>query len=194
MNKRDFLASVAIGGMLPAMAMPARAATDIGQVVLTVIGADGHGNRGPIDVVRDQMMAKKELRFERAQVFDSPSLQALPAVIIKPTLEYDGRVHALSGPLLSSVIEFAGGPLDEQRKVSLHAIDGYVVTISLADARANGTIIATHIDGERLAIGGLGPQWAVHDADRLEAFRDKPLNERFALCPWGLYLIEILPA
>jgi hypothetical protein len=31
----------------------------------------------------------------------------------------------------------------------------------------------------------------VYDADALPAFRDKPLKERFALCPWGLYHVEV---
>ena len=42
-----------------------------------------------------------------------------------------------------------------------------------------------------MALGGLGPQWAVYDADVLPAFKDKPVNERFGLCPWGLYHIEV---
>lgn len=48
-------------------------------------------------------------------------------------------------------------------------------------------IVATEMDGQPLALGGLGPQWAVYEADTLPAFKDKPLKERFALCPWGLY-------
>jgi len=44
-----------------------------------------------------------------------------------------------------------------------------------------------------LALGGLGPQWAVIDADTVVAFKDKPLKERFALCPWGLYHIDVKP-
>ena len=27
--------------------------------------------------------------------------------------------------------------------------------------------------------------------DRLPAFKDRPLKERFGLCPWGLYFIEV---
>jgi hypothetical protein len=47
------------------------------------------------------------------------------------------------------------------------------------------------IDGRPLALGGLGPQWAIHDADRIAPFSDKPLHARFALCPWGLFSIEV---
>ena len=45
-----------------------------------------------------------------------------------------------------------------------------------------------------MALGGLGPQWAVYDADVLPAFKDKPVKERFGLCPWGLYHIEVKKA
>jgi len=53
------------------------------------------------------------------------------------------------------------------------------------------TNIATEMDGMPLVLGGLGPQWAIYEADTLAAFKDKPLKERFALCPWGLYSIEV---
>jgi hypothetical protein len=41
------------------------------------------------------------------------------------------------------------------------------------------------------SIRGRGPQWPVYDADRLPDFRDKPPKDRFGLCPWGLYYIEV---
>jgi hypothetical protein len=55
-------------------------------------------------------------------------------------------------------------------------------------------IVATALDGVPLGLGGLGPLWAVYDADRLPDFKDTPLKERFALCPWGLYAIDVKPA
>ena len=42
-----------------------------------------------------------------------------------------------------------------------------------------------------IAVGGLGPIWAVYDADRFPDKAAKPLNDRFAGCPWGLYHIEV---
>ena len=54
-------------------------------------------------------------------------------------------------------------------------------------------IVATRSDGQPLPRGGLGPQWAVYEADILPAFKDKPLKERFGLCPWGLYHIDVRP-
>ena len=75
--------------------------------------------------------------------------------------------------------------------LGLRALDGYTVALSLADARGYRMIVATTLDNLPMSVGGLGPLWAVYDADRLPAFKDKPLKERFALCPWGLYFIDV---
>src|SRR5207237_4110806 len=107
------------------------------------------------------------------------------------TLEYDAKPHQLSGPSLASVIAAAGVPAAAPVALTLRALDGYVVGVSLADAQRYRMIVATAIDGIPLAIGGLGPLWAVYDADRLPDFKDKPLKQRFALSPSGLYFIEV---
>jgi len=78
--------------------------------------------------------------------------------------------------------------------LTLRAIDGYAVGVSLADANRYRMIVATALDGVPMSLGGLGPLWAVYDADRLADFKDKPLKQRFALCPWGLYFIEVKAA
>ena len=137
------------------------------------------------------MLGKHGVRFDKAFVFTSAALRRLPAVAIKPTLEYDAKAHTLAGPLLTDVLKTAGVSGAGQLRLGLRAVDGYVAPITLAEARAWQMIVALSIDGEPLALGGLGPQWAVYDADRLQAFKDKPLKERFAACPWGVYSIEV---
>jgi hypothetical protein len=52
-------------------------------------------------------------------------------------------------------------------------------------------MVATHLDGHPMALGGLGPLWAVVDADRVPALAALPLAERFGACPWALYHIEV---
>jgi hypothetical protein len=42
-----------------------------------------------------------------------------------------------------------------------------------------------------MPLGGLGPLWAVYDADRVPAMAAKPLAQRFGTCPWALYHIEV---
>ncbi|MGZ5819562.1 MAG: molybdopterin-dependent oxidoreductase, partial [Burkholderiaceae bacterium] len=162
-----------------------------GPVLLTVTGAIGKGNRGPLDPALDQMMKKQGLKFDKAHTFDFSALTSLPVVTIKPTLEYDAKPHALSGPLLIDVIKATGVVTNDKSRLQLRAIDGYVVSVSLADMMNYRFIVATTLDGKAIPLGGLGPLWAVYDADRFPDMAAKQLNERFALCPWGLYHIEV---
>jgi hypothetical protein len=199
MKKRQFMSNVvgsAVAGGLAA-ALPARAsaatspAAANGPVLLTVTGAIGKPNRGKFDPVRDQMMFKQKLSFEKAHAFTFAALAALPAVTIKPTLEYDAKAHTLSGPLLLDVVKAAGGALGDDVKLVLRAVDGYAATVTVAQARAQRYIVATHMDGAAMALGGLGPLWAIYDADKVPGMAGKPLPERFGSCPWALYHIEV---
>jgi hypothetical protein len=188
-HKRHFLGTAALAGLLPSLHASAAEPARKSPGLLTVSGAVGKTNRGPVDPALDQLMAKHGVKFDKAYVFDAEALRRLPVVRIKPTLEYDAKVHALAGPLLTSVMEAAGVATDAM--LALRAVDGYVVPVRMSDARSYRMIVATEIDGVPLALGGLGPQWAIYEADTLPAFKDKPLKERFALCPWGLYSVEV---
>lgn len=173
------------------LAHAAPAASRASPGLLTVAGAISASNRGPLDPTFDRFMAKQGATFDKARAFDFAMLSRLPAVSIQPTLEYDGKVHKLSGPLLSSVIEAAGVAPGASVMLAMRALDGYTVAVSLADARRYRMIVATTMDGAPMNLGGMGPLWAVYDADRLPDFKDKPLKERFGLCPWAVYYIEV---
>ena len=194
MNKRRFLVAGALGAVVvPSLAAGASSART-GPGLLTVTGAIARNNRGPIDPVLDQLMVKHGRTFDTAWEFDAAMLARLPAVTIQPTLEYDAKPHKLSGPLLASVLGAAGVAAGAAVTLTLRAIDGYAVSVSLADAGRYRMIVATTIDGRPMSLGGLGPLWAVYDADRIPEFADKPLKQRFALSPWGLYYIEVKAA
>ena len=190
MKKRHFLGAALAAGTLPAFARADAGAT-AGPTLLTVTGAVGKPNRGPFDPALDQMMHKQKLSFEKAHAFDFGALARLPALAIKPTLEYDGKAHSLRGPLLLDVLAAAGARPGAAGKLVLRAVDGYAVTITAAQARAQGFIVATHLDGQPMALGGLGPLWAVYDADRVPEMAAKPVAERFGACPWALYHVEV---
>ena len=192
-NHRRLLVAGTLSAALPMRVRGAVAGGHSGPGLLTVTGAVTRSNRGPLDPALDVLMAKHGARFERAWEFDASMLARLPAVTIQPTIEYDAKPHKLSGPTLASVVEAAGVSPGASATLALRAIDGYTVAISLSDAHGYRMIVATTIDGVSLSLGGLGPQWAVVDADRLPAFKDKPLKERFGLCPWGLYHIDVKP-
>lgn len=189
MDKRHFLGALAAAGALPAL--HAAPSARRGPALLTVTGAIAKANRGPFNPMADQMMHKQKLGFDKAWVFDFAAISALPAVTIRPTLEYDGKVHTLIGPLLVDVLKAAGAQTGAASKIVLRAVDGYAAVLPLAQARAQRFIVATHLDGEAMALGGLGPLWAVYDADRIPEMAAKPVAERFGSCPWALYHIEV---
>lgn len=191
MHKRHFLTTAALGGAaLPLLAQAASAATG-SPALLTVTGAVGKGNRGPIDPALDQMMVKQKVGFDKAHTFDFGALTALPAVTIKPTLEYDNKVHTLAGPLLADVIKAAGAAPADGVRLQMRAVDGYAPAITMADVRKYRFIVATHLDGRPMPLGGLGPLWAVYDADRFPDMAARKVSDRFALCPWALFHIEV---
>ena len=194
MKKRDFLHTAAASALTAAAIAPAMAANSKspqpGPVLLTVTGEIAAPNRGPIDPALDQMMHKQKLEFDKARTFDFAALAALPAVDIRPTLEYDGKRHALRGPLLADVMRAAGADPKAEGYV-LRAIDGYAVMVSREDALKYRFIVATHLDGKPIPLGGLGPLWAVYDADRFPEMAARPVTERFGLCPWGIYHIAV---
>lgn len=190
MHKRQFLGAALAGAALPAVAQPqVNALTVRGPAILTVTGNISKPNRGPLDPALDQMMAKQKLAFEKARSFDFAALAAMTAVAIKPTLEYDNKPHQLRGPLLTTVLRAAGAPHDA--RLAMRAIDGYAPAISIADARRYKFIVATHLDGKPMPLGGLGPLWAIFEADSYADFKARPVTERFATCPWGLYHIDV---
>lgn len=193
LNKRDFLAATAAGlAILPASVHAAKAASSSrGPALLTVTGAIGRGNRGALDPALDQMMKKQGVTFDRAHAFDFAALDTLPSVSITPTLEYDGKPHMLSGPLVTEVVAAAGAVADDTTKLVLRAIDGYAVTVPMADVRKYRFIVATHLDRKPMPLGGLGPLWVVYEPDRFGDMMAKPIGERFAFCPWGLYHIDV---
>ncbi len=195
MDKRQFLLATALGAPMFCTATRARAGPRAScPVVLTVSGMIVRNNRGPLDKVVDQLMSRHNLQFDSAFSFDLAALAALRQVTIKPTLEYDAKPHDLRGPLLSDVLKSAGASTASQMSLSLRAIDGYAPVMTMAEMEARRFIVATHIDGRPLAIGGLGPLWGIYDADRYPESASKPVNERFAQCPWGLYHIGVQPA
>ena len=197
MKKRHFLNLSLLGTAAGALAAPAWGAAQgksraaPGPVLLTVSGQIGAGNRGPLDPAFDPMMARQKISFDRAHVFDFGAIATLPAVVIQPTLEYDAKPHRLKGPLMLDVMKACGAVISEKTVLVLRAVDGYAAQISAADARNYRYIVATHLDGRPMALGGLGPLWAVYDADRFADRAAKPLPARFAECPWAVYHIEV---
>lgn len=190
MDKRHFLGAALASSSLPLFAAPPPK-SPTGPALLTISGEIRRSNRGALDPVADQMMFKQKLAFTRAFALDFAMLAALPARTIRPTLEYDGKPHTLRGPLLADVLALSGAQPADDANVVLRAVDGYAAAVQMGQLRIWKMIVATHLDGQPMALGGLGPLWAVYDADRVPEMAARPVNERFGACPWALYHIEV---
>jgi len=160
-----------------------------GPVLLTITGAIGKANRGALDPAFDRMMYKQKLQFNRGYVFDFAALQALPQKTIRPTLEYDGKQHVISGPLLMDVLVASGA--QAATEVLMRALDGYTVQVAVTELRQYRHVLATHLDGKPMPVGGLGALWVVYEPEGFPDMMARPLSMRFALCPWAVYHMEV---
>lgn len=159
--------------------------------VLTISGLGVHPNRGPMNPARDLLLNNHGLGFEAARTFSAAALARLEQVQITTGIEYDDQPHRLRGPLLATVLQAAGvdaaAAARQDRWLSLQAIDGYRAQMPLAQALGWRMLVVTRMDDHPLSLGDLGPQWAMYDAAGIAELAARPVKERFAKAPWGLY-------
>lgn len=110
---------------------------------------------------------------------------------IKPALEYDNKIHTPKGPLLLGVMKASGVVPKTGAAFFVRVVDGYAAQISAVDATRLRFIIAAHLDGRTMALGGLRPRWAVYDADR---FADMAGDVAVWRLPLATYPLEVKQA
>jgi hypothetical protein len=146
-----------------AAALPALAE---GPVMLTVTGAVGKPNRGPVDPDFDKLFVFNDVAFEKAREFDIGALAALPQVTVRADFPKGGPETTYTGPLLADLLAASGA---EGRSVTIQAMDGYAVEAPFAELASKGAVIALARDGKPMGIGSLGPAQLVFPrADRAD--------------------------
>jgi hypothetical protein len=191
MKRRAFLSTAAAVATAPASASTQSATKSASPPLLTITGTIAKTNRGPFDPARDILMGKHGVKFDKALAVDFPMLTRLPSTRIDVTLEYDRKRHQLRGPMLTDVLALARASIDDATVLHMRAVDGYAPTLIVADARRYRYVVAMLLDGQPLALGGLGPLWAIYEADRFPEIAAKPVDQRFATCPWAMYHIDV---
>ena len=200
MNKRTFLVRGA--ALLAAWPLSAEArkskkpappppAPLPGPTLLTISGAVSRTNRGAVAPALEPLFARQGIHFDTAWTLTFADLIRMPATELHATLPFDGKLHTLRGPYLAQLLATAGAATRDGTKVLLHGLDGNSVSSTLGDLRKYRFIVATHMDGQPLALGGLGPLWATFAADQFADKTARPLAERYLDCPWGLFHIEV---
>jgi len=139
-------------------ALPVSAAPLRGPVILTISGSIANPSRGAMDPEQDKFFAYNEVEFDSAAQFDYAALQGLGIVSINADFPMGGPVHSFEGPLLADVLTAAGATGDT---ITIRALDGFAVDLDIAEAIANGAVVALKRDGVPFALGDYGPTQVV---------------------------------
>lgn len=156
-----------------------------GPVLLTVHGAIENTNRGPLDPFHDVLLGFQGAEFEKAAVFDRRALLALDGGRIETTASGWPDRYAFEGPRLDVILAAVGAT---GATVSIVALDGYSVDLSMDDIRRYRPILALVRDGEPLAFGGRGPMWLIFPRDD---FAELMAEEDDARWVWAVTRIEV---
>ena len=186
--RRRSVLGLAAGAMLPALT-PARAAGPACAgwlTILTVGGLVGAPNRGPFDPERDRLFNHNNISFQKARAFSAGELAGLPQKTV--TANSYGQDMVASGPLLHDVLAVAA-PEAAAKTARLSALDGYAAEIALSDVEGQQWILAMEDNGQGLAIGALGPLYAMRQLWTGE----KKTEEEEAKWVHSLYYIELMP-
>lgn len=192
-------ACAALGGLAQARQVrpPARTCVFDGlqPVALTISGPGIEANRAQTNDTTDRMLVARGLRFDKAWACGMDAITSLEYAQLDIPLEYDDARHRLAGPLLETCLQAAGLDIAAAMRqgwwLGLYGIDGYHAQMPLAQAMRWRLMVATHLDGQPLAVGGLGPLWAIYDARVPAELAATPLKQRFAQAVWGLYYLRI---
>ena len=196
----------AAGAALGAMALPASATTTrkasrtcvldgLQPAALTISGPGVQANRGKPQAVADRMLIIHGYLFDAAWSCGMDALNSLEQQTLRTTLEYDEAEHSLQGPLLEQVLQAAGVDVGQAMarglQLTLQGIDGYRSQMPLAQAVRWRMLIATQLDGVPLAMGGVGPLWAIFAAHQIPELGQLPVKQRFPAAVWGLYHLQL---
>ncbi len=152
-----------------------------GPVLLTVGGAVSDPTLSARSEDDGGLFAFFEVTYPAAAGFDAQMLNALPQHDL--TVPFAGQdAVAFRGPLLQDVLAFAGAKGSLLRAVGL---DGYQAEIPMALIQDHPPILATHMNGAPMGLGGYGPAAIIfpHSPEHADALE--------ALQVWALIFIGI---
>lgn len=176
-----------LAAMILACAPAARAelAAPTGPVVLTVVGAIAHANRGPMDPAVDKLMAYHEQTFEAGAAFDRAMLEALGMETRRLTLDSLPDEQTLEGPTLRRVLEAVGAA---PARVTILALDGFATELDAKALAAHDWLLALNRNGHPLGLGDYGPAWLVFSPAAANGVATK---DEAQLWPYQAFLIRV---
>lgn len=164
-------------------------------VVLTIAGIGVQANRGKPQAVADRMLTVHGYQFDAAGSCGLDAINSLQQHSLKTVAEYDEAEHSLRGPLLENILQAAGVDMAQAiaqgHWLTLQGIDGYRTQMPVAQAVRWRIMLATQMDGQPLAMDGVGPLWTMFAPEQIAELTQLPIKERFQAAVWGLYFIQV---
>lgn len=164
-----------LGLVLPALILSARHGAaqtaalpaPAGPVVLTVKGKIGRTN------------APGEARLDRAM------LAALPQGRFTGETPWTKGTVTFTGPLGSALLDLVGATGSLMKVV---ALNDFVAEVPVDDFRQHQVILATHRDGNQMAVRDRGPLWIIYPMDRDPSLRNSLV---YARSVWQIRDIDV---
>jgi len=155
-------------------------------VVLTISGAINESNRGGLDTREDVLLNWLGADFDAGLALSAADLAGLHQITVETDYPAGGPMRSFSGPRLADVLDLAGAR-GEGDTLTAMALDGYAADIPYALVESYDVILATHRDGEALALGGFGPAQIVFPR------QNEPVFEGMddSLWVWGVVWIDV---
>ncbi|MGL4600730.1 MAG: hypothetical protein ACRCVE_04365 [Plesiomonas sp.] len=104
-------------------------------------------------------------------------LNALPQYQITTSTPWHTQARIFSGPRLSDVL--ALGDINSNR-IEISSLNGYQITLSLAELAPYSPILATHVDGEEMRIRDNGPIWLMLPLDQYPSLHNSAFYAQMA--------------
>lgn len=118
-------------------------------------------------------------------VFDLAMLQAMPKAEFKTHTIWTEGAQTFTGVRLKDLLAAVGATGTTLRAV---ALNDYAVDIPVADATADGPIVAYAVEGKALPVRSRGPLWIVYPYDAKAGYRSEVVYSRSI---WQLTRIEV---
>ena len=157
------LAVLALGGVLPAAALPPAT----GKVILTITGKIGEKNAG------------------NTAAFDLAMLEKLPQQTFTTKTPWDKQPIKFTGPLLRDVLAAAKA---NGTTLKASALNDYKTTIPLEDTQRFDMVLAHKMNEQAIPVRTKGPLFIIYPFDAKPELQSAVYYERSA---WQLKSLEI---
>jgi hypothetical protein len=176
-------AALVLGSFAVSAAMADEKPFPKGAPVLTIAGKATNWNRGAMIPERDNLLKQRDIKFDRAMVFDWDMLAGLPQHELKVVTPVGEGSY--KGPLLTDVLTASGA---QDGKVRLVSLDGTATELDPKELKGENWVLTLSVDNKPVGIGDFGPVWLMHKP----ASGAAPSKEEMDRWIWSVFYIEVL--